>query len=136
MNQYLKDIFKIPLLGKITPSPLRLTLTIYSLIVLYRVNNKNKTIEIDLLEIIIVSLFPAFFIGYIAAVSPEYLNILQPMNTVTGEKIELGFFNEIENLSKDKKRLLFIFIPIYVLATYQLNKKLIHKLYNYFASKF
>ena len=136
MNQYLKDIFKIPFVGKITPSPLRLTLTIYSLIVLYRVNNKNKTIEIDLLEIIIVSLFPAFFIGYIAAVSPEYLNILQPMNTVTGEKIELGFFNEIENLSKDKKRLLFIFIPIYVLATYQLNKKLIHKLYNYFASKF
>ena len=63
MNQYLKDIFKIPLLGKITPSPLRLTLTIYSLIVLYRVNNKNKTIEIDLLEIIIVSLFPAFFFG-------------------------------------------------------------------------
>ena len=136
MNQYLKDIFKIPLLGKITPSPLRLTLTIYSLIVLYRVNNKNKTLEINLLEIIIVSLFPAFFLGYIAAVSPEYLNILQPMNTVTGEKIELGFFNEIENLSKDKKRLLFIFIPIYVLATYQLNKKLIHKLYNYFASKF
>lgn len=136
MNQYLKDIFKIPFVGKITPSPLRLTLTIYSLIVLYRVNNKNKTLEINLLEIIIVSLFPAFFLGYIAAVSPEYLNILQPMNTVTGEKIELGFFNEIENLSKDKKRLLFIFIPIYVLATYQLNKKLIHKLYNYFASKF
>ena len=136
MNQYLKDIFKIPLLGKITPSPLRLTLTIYSLIVLYRVNNKNKTIEIDLLEIIIVSLFPAFFIGYIAAVSPEYLNILQPEITITGKKIELGFLNEIKNLSKDKKRLLFIFIPIYVLATYQLNKKLIHKLYNYFASKF
>ena len=136
MNKYLKDIFKIPLLGKITPSPLRLTLTIYSLIVLYRVNNKNKTIEIDLLEIIIVSLFPAFFIGYIAAVSPEYLNILQPESTITGKKIELGFLNEIKNLSKDKKRLLFIFIPIYVLATYQLNKKLIHKLYNYFASKF
>ena len=136
MNQYLKDIFKIPFVGKITPSPLRLTLTIYSLIVLYRVNNKNKTLEINLLEIIIVSLFPAFFLGYIAAVSPEYLNILQPMNTVTGEKIELGFFNEIENLSKDKKRLLFIFIPIYVLATYQLNKQLIHKLYNYIASKF
>ena len=136
MNQYLKDIFKIPLLGKITPSPLRLTLTIYSLIVLYRVNNKNKTIEIDLLEIIIVTLFTAFFIGYIAAVSNEYLNILQPESTITGKKIELGFLNEIKNLSKDKKRLLFIFIPIYVLATYQLNKKLIHKLYNYFASKF
>ena len=77
MNQYLKDIFKIPLLGKITPSPLRLTLIIYSLIVLYRVNNKNDAIEIDLLEIIIVSLFPAFFLGYIATVSPEYLNIFQ-----------------------------------------------------------
>ena len=136
MNQYLKDIFKIPLLGKITPSPLRLTLTIYSLVVLYRVNNKNDAIEIDLLEIIIVSLFPAFFLGYIATVSPEYLNIFQPESTITGKKIELGFFNEIKNLSKDKRRLLLIFIPIYVLATYQLNKKLIHKLYNYFASKF
>ena len=83
-----------------------------------------------------VSLFPAFFLRYIATVSPEYLNIFQPESTITGKKIELGFFNEIENLSKDKRRLLLIFIPIYVLATYQLNKKLIHKLYNYFASKF
>ena len=39
MNQYLKDIFKIPLLGKITPSPLRLTLTKSKLFVWHIVMN-------------------------------------------------------------------------------------------------
>ena len=132
MNKYLKDIFKLPLLDKISPSPLRLSLIIYSLIVLYRVNNH----QIQLFEMIGVSLFPAFFLGYTAAVSPEYLNILQPENTITGEKPELGFIKEIENLEKDKKRLLFIFAPLYLLLSYYLNKKIIHTLFHKFASKF
>jgi len=94
---------------------------IYSIIVLYRING-----HINIFETIGVAIFPAFFIGYTAVVSPEYLNILQPNNTITDNKPEIGFINEITNLSKDKTRALFIFIPIYFILSYHLNKKLFH----------
>jgi hypothetical protein len=128
MNQYLKDTFKVPSLEKISPSPLRFTLIIYSLLVLYRVNNHR----IEIFEMIVVLIFPAFFLGYVATISPEYLNILKPIDQIQDESPKLGLMTEIHNLEDHEIKTLFIFIPIYILFTYQLNKKLFHKI----ASKF
>ncbi len=128
MNKYLKEIFKVPLIEKISPSPLRLILIIYSLIVLYRVNNRRN----EIFEMVGVSFFPAFFIGYVATISPEYLNIFKPIDEIKEKSPELGLMTEIHNLEDHEIKTLFVFIPLYVLITYQLNKKLFHKL----ASKF
>ena len=89
---------------------LRFIVTIYALAVLYRINGN----EIHLLESIGVIIFPAFFLGYTASVSPEYINIFQPKDTITGKKPELGLINELKNLERDQVRTLLIFSPIYL----------------------
>ena len=103
---------------------------VYSLIVLYRVNG-NK---IQIFESIGVAIFPAFFIAYIATVSPQYLNILEPIEDINDETPQLGFFEELRALRDHQVGTLLIFTPIYILITYKLNKKLIHKIFGAFIS--
>ena len=110
---------------------LRLLVTIYALAILYRVNDD----KIYILESIGVLIFPAFFIGYISVVSPEYINIMQPKSTIKEKRPELGFINELKNLEKDKIRTLLIFLPIYIYLSYKLNKGLIDSIINYLINK-
>ena len=112
--------------SKLLPSPFRLSLIIYALIVLYRVNG-NK---VQIFESIGVAIFPAFFIAYIATIGPHYLNLLEPIEDITDDAPELGFFEELRQLKNHQIGTLFIFIPIYLLITYKLNKKLLHKVMN------
>lgn len=110
---------------------LRFVVTIYALSVLYRINGN----EIHLLESIGVIIFPAFFLGYTASVSPEYINIFQPRDTIKGKKPELGLINELKNLKRDQVRTLLIFSPIYLYLSYKLNKSLIDSVVNYLINK-
>ena len=116
--------------SKVFPNTFRLSMIVYSLIVLYRVNG-NK---IHIFESIGVAIFPAFFIAYIATVSPQYLNLLEPLEDINDETPQLGFFEEHQALWDRGMRTLLIFTPIYLLITYKLNKKLIHKIFSYFVS--
>ena len=128
MHKYFDMISKFQPASKILPGAFRIILIIYALIVLYRVNG-NK---IQIFESIGVTIFPAFFMGYIATISPHYLNIFEPIDEIDDERPELGFFKELKTLKDHELGTLFIFIPIYSLITYQLNKKLIKKVYNVF----
>ena len=110
---------------------LRLVVTIYALSIFYRIYGKN----FHIIELIGVSIFPAFFIGYIASISPEYINIFQPIDTITGEKPELGLITEFKNLKKHQIRTLLIFSPIYIFLSYKLNKGLIDAIVNYIIKK-
>jgi hypothetical protein len=110
---------------------LRLILIIYALAVLYRING-NK---IQVFESIGVAIFPAFFLGYTATVSPEYINLFQPESTITGPKPDMGLIHELKNLKQNQKRTLMIFIPIYIIFTYKLNKNLINSVINYILKK-
>lgn len=76
-----------------------------------------------------VAIFPAFFIAYIATVSPQYLNLLEPLEDIGDETPQLGFFGELQALKDHQIGTLLIFTPIYLLITYKLNKKLIHKIF-------
>ena len=116
--------------SKLIPNSFRLSMIVYSLIVLYRVNG-NK---IQIFESIGVAIFPAFFIAYIATVSPQYLNLLEPIEDINDETPQLGFFEELRALRDNQVGTLFIFTPIYILITYKLNKKLIHKIFGAFIS--
>ena len=125
MNKVIEKIIKLaerfqpP--SKLLPSSFRLFIVIWSLIVLYRVNG-NK---IHIFQSIGVAIFPASFIAYIATVSPHYLNLFEPIQDISDEKPQLGFFEEIQTLKHHQVGVLLIFAPIYLLITYQLNKKLI-----------
>ena len=93
--------------SKLLPNSFRLSMIVYSLIVLYRVNG-NK---IQVFESIGVAIFPAFFIAYIATVSPQYLNLLEPIEDINDETI-MNYFNftEEERLkvkSFQKKKYMF-----------------------------
>ena len=116
--------------SKVFPNTFRLSMIVYSLIVLYRVNG-NK---IHIFESIGVAIFPAFFIAYIATVSPQYLNLLEPLEDISDETPQLGYFEEHQALWDGGMRTLLIFTPIYLFITYKLNKKLIHKIFSYFFS--
>ena len=116
--------------SKLLPNTFRLSMIVYSLIVLYRVND-NK---IQIFESIGVAIFPAFFIAYIATVSPQYLNLLEPIEDISDETPQLGFFGELRALKDHQIGSLLIFTPIYLLITYKLNKKLIHKIFSFFVS--
>ncbi len=116
--------------SKVFPNTFRFSMIVYSLIVLYRVNG-NK---IHIFESVGVVIFPAFFIAYIATVSPQYLNLLEPIEDINDETPRLGFFGEFQALKDHQIGTLLIFTPIYLFITYKLNKKLIHKIFSYFFS--
>ena len=123
LMNFMKNFQSIP---NYLPSSFRVILVIYALIVLYRVNEN----EIEVFESIGVAIFPAFFIGYIATISPEYLNLMKPVSEIEDKRPELGLMAELKSLRENEIRTLFIFVPIYILITYQLNKKIIHNLFN------
>ena len=129
MNKSIEKIMEFAVkfqpVSKLLPNSFRLSMIVYSLIVLYRVNG-NK---IQIFESIGVAIFPAFFIAYIATVSPQYLNILEPIEDINDETPQLGFFDELRALRDHQVGTLLIFTPIYILITYKLNKKLIHKIF-------
>ena len=115
-------ISKFQPFSTVFPIILRLILVIYALVVLYRVNGN----QIQVFESIGVAIFPAFFIAYIATISPHYLNIFKPIDEID-DTPELGFLKELKTLKDNQLATFFIFIPIYSLITYQLNKQLIKK---------
>ena len=134
MNKSIEKIMEIAEkfqpVSKLLPNSFRLSMIVYSLIVLYRVNG-NK---IHIFESVGVVIFPAFFIAYIATVSPQYLNLLEPIEDINDETPRLGFFGEFQALKDHQIGTLLIFTPIYLFITYKLNKKLIHKIFSYFFS--
>jgi len=130
MNKSLEKIMefaeKFQPVSKLLPNSFRLSMIIYALIVLYRVNDNT----IQVFESIGVAIFPAFFIAYVATVSPQYLNLLEPIEDINDDTPQLGFFEELRTLKDNQIGTLFIFTPIYLFITYKLNKELIHKIIN------
>jgi hypothetical protein len=93
---------------------LRMLVTIYAIYLYNRLYPSKMSIG----NLILLCIFPAFFIAGTAAINLDYLNPFRE-GTVDDYDYE-NFMEDLQHLDNINLRFFFIFIPIYLLLTYLL----------------
>ncbi len=119
------SVVKFRPVSSLVPNVLRIILILFALALVYRVNDNH----VKLWDSIGVIIFPTFYIAYIAVIAPRYLNLFVSHHDGQRRPRD-GFFEEVRALSSHKTATLFIFLPLYALLTYQINKHIVHGLIN------
>ena len=99
---------------------LRLLITIYA-IYLY---NRLYPSQMNIINMILLCIFPVFFIAATAAIHIQYLN---PMYDEPVEDYDYeNFMEDLQNLENINVKFFFIFIPIYLFLSYILYNRSIN----------
>ena len=97
---------------------IKLIITIYAI---YLYNNLYPD-KMNLINLILLCLFPGFFIAATATINIHYLNPLY--NREVGEYDYANFMNDLIQLNNLDTRFFTIFLPVYLIINYLLYFKL------------